>query len=60
VDYCTGRVLDYIRAGATRVIFSSACPASYVDRHLELLATQVVPAVRAELAGRPGTGSQRA
>jgi probable F420-dependent oxidoreductase len=55
VDYCAGRVLDYIRAGATRVIFSGACPSSYTGRHLELLATQVVPAVRAELAGRPGT-----
>jgi hypothetical protein len=59
VDYCTGRVLDYIRAGATRVIFSSACPGSYLDRQLELLATQVVPAVRADLA-RPGTGGPRA
>lgn len=58
VDYCAGRVLDYIRAGATRVIFSSACPGSYVDRHLELLATQVVPAVRAELAARPTAGGR--
>jgi len=60
VDYCTGRVLDYIRAGATRVIFSSACPGSYTGRHLELLASQVVPAVRAELAARPGTGGAHA
>jgi hypothetical protein len=42
------------------VIFSSACPGSYVDRHLELLATQVVPAVRAELGARPGTGGGHA
>jgi probable F420-dependent oxidoreductase len=55
-DYCAARVLDYIRAGATRVIFSSACPGAYVDRHLELLATRVVPAVRAELAARPAGG----
>jgi alkanesulfonate monooxygenase SsuD/methylene tetrahydromethanopterin reductase-like flavin-dependent oxidoreductase (luciferase family) len=61
VDYCAGRVLDYIRAGATRVIFSSACPGSYVDRHLELLATQVVPAVRAQLAaGLPTAGRRHA
>jgi probable F420-dependent oxidoreductase len=47
-DYCVRRVLDYVRAGARRIIFASACPMGYLDRHTELLATRVVPAVRDE------------
>jgi len=49
-DHCAERVLEYVRAGARRIIFASACPAHYIDTQLELLATRVVPAVRAELA----------
>ena len=49
-DHCAKRVLEYVRAGARRIIFAHACPSHYVDAQLELLATRVVPAVRAELA----------
>ena len=49
-DHCAKRVLEYVRAGARRIIFAHACPPHYVDAQLELLATRVVPAVRAELA----------
>jgi probable F420-dependent oxidoreductase len=48
-DHCVERVLEYVRAGATRIIFANACPSHYVDRHVDLLATRVVPAVRAEI-----------
>jgi alkanesulfonate monooxygenase SsuD/methylene tetrahydromethanopterin reductase-like flavin-dependent oxidoreductase (luciferase family) len=54
VDYCVERVEEYIRAGARRVIFAHACPTHYVERHLELLATQVVPAVRRRLSQQSG------
>jgi probable F420-dependent oxidoreductase len=60
VAHCVARVLEYIRAGATRVIFASACPARYVEQHLDLLAGRVVPAVREQLglpvAGLPVAG----
>jgi probable F420-dependent oxidoreductase len=49
VDYCVQRVLEYIAAGATRVIFANACPSQYVDQNIETLSTQVVAAVRAQL-----------
>ncbi|GAB3449424.1 LLM class flavin-dependent oxidoreductase [Actinophytocola sediminis] len=51
VDYAVGRVLEYIEAGATTVVFNSACPREYVDQHLALLAEHVVPEVRRRLAG---------
>jgi alkanesulfonate monooxygenase SsuD/methylene tetrahydromethanopterin reductase-like flavin-dependent oxidoreductase (luciferase family) len=55
-DHCAERVLEYVRAGARRIIFAHACPPDYVDAQLELLATRVVPTVRAELAaGLPTT-----
>jgi probable F420-dependent oxidoreductase len=55
-DHCAQRVLEYVRAGARRIIFANACPRHYVDQQLELLATRVVPIVRAELAsGLPAT-----
>jgi probable F420-dependent oxidoreductase len=49
-DHCAERILQYVRAGARRVILANACPLPYVDAQLELLATRVIPAVRAELA----------
>jgi probable F420-dependent oxidoreductase len=49
-DHCAQRVLEYVRAGARRIIVAHACPSHYVDTQLELLATRVIPAVRAELA----------
>jgi probable F420-dependent oxidoreductase len=60
VEYCVERVLDYVRAGATRIIFASACPRHYVERHTETMATQVVPAVRARLADQAAARSTNA
>jgi probable F420-dependent oxidoreductase len=57
-DHCAKRVLEYVRAGARRIIFAHACPSHYVDAQLELLATRVVPAVRAELASILSTTSE--
>lgn len=52
VDHAVARVLEYVDAGATTVVFNSACPREYVDEHLELLAGHVVPEVRRRLAAR--------
>jgi len=49
-DHCAERILEYVRAGARRIIVAHACPSHHVDAQLELLATRVIPAVRAELA----------
>ncbi|MCW2758151.1 MAG: putative F420-dependent dehydrogenase [Nocardioidaceae bacterium] len=54
VDHAVARTLDYVEAGARTVIFGAACPRAYAERHVELLATEVVPRVRAELARRSG------
>lgn len=52
VEYAIARVLEYIDAGATTVVFNSACPREYVEQHLELLSGHVVPEVRRRLAVR--------
>jgi probable F420-dependent oxidoreductase len=57
-DHCAQRVLEYVRAGARRIIVAHACPSHYVDTQLELLATRVIPAVRAELASSLSMTSQ--
>ena len=57
-DHCAKRVLEYVRAGARRIIFAHACPRHYVAEQLELLATRVVPMVRAELASSLSTTSE--
>jgi probable F420-dependent oxidoreductase len=54
-DHCVERVLEYVRAGARRIIFAHACPAHYVGAQLELLANRIIPAVRAELAASLST-----
>ncbi len=46
-EHCARRLEQYLDAGARMVVFSAACPPSYVDEHLRLLATEVVPAARA-------------
>ncbi|WP_160573700.1 LLM class flavin-dependent oxidoreductase [Actinomadura physcomitrii] len=51
-DHAVRRTLDYIDAGATTVIFGAAAPRAYAERHVEMLATEVVPRIRAELARR--------
>ena len=57
-DHCAERILEYVRAGARRIILANACPLPYVDAQLELLATHVIPAVRTELAASPPVPSE--
>src|ERR1700760_987573 len=57
-DHCAERILQYVRAGARRIILANACPLPYVDAQLELLATHVIPAVRTELAASPPVPSE--
>jgi len=49
VESAVARTLDYIAAGATTIIYGAACPLDYAARHIELLATEVVPQVRARV-----------
>jgi probable F420-dependent oxidoreductase len=51
-DHAVRRTLDYIDAGATTVVFGAAAPRAYAEQHVAMLATEVVPRVRAELARR--------
>jgi probable F420-dependent oxidoreductase len=53
-ERAAARVLEYVDAGARTVVFGAACPRAYAERHVELLATEVVPRVRAELSRRGG------
>ncbi|MFC4006979.1 LLM class flavin-dependent oxidoreductase [Nonomuraea purpurea] len=41
------RAREYVEAGAGLVVFGAACPLDYADRHVDLLAEQVLPLVRA-------------
>ncbi|MEC7807424.1 MAG: LLM class flavin-dependent oxidoreductase [Pseudomonadota bacterium] len=43
---CKVRLKDYVDAGATTILVSSACPQEYIDQNLELLAKEVIPAFR--------------
>jgi probable F420-dependent oxidoreductase len=43
---CQKRLQEYIDAGATSVFVSSACPDDYIDRNLEMIAKEVMPAFR--------------
>lgn len=52
VDQAVTRTLDYIEAGARTVVFGAAVPRSYAACHVELLATEVLPRIRAELVRR--------
>jgi probable F420-dependent oxidoreductase len=45
-ETCQARLQEYIDAGASLVFVSSACPAEYIDRNLEMLANDVIPAFR--------------
>lgn len=49
VEKAVARTLDYIEAGARTVVFGAACPRAHAARHVELLATEVVPRVRAAI-----------
>ena len=43
---CQSRLREYVEAGAEMVFVSSACPDDYIDRNLEALAKDVLPAFR--------------
>lgn len=43
---CQARLQEYVDAGAGMVFVSSACPDDYIDRNLEMLAQDVIPAFR--------------
>lgn len=45
-ETCQARLKEYTDAGATTVFVSSACPQEYIDRNLEMLAKDVMPAFR--------------
>jgi probable F420-dependent oxidoreductase len=45
--YCQARLREYIDAGATTIFVSSACPDDYIDRNLEMIAGQIIPAFKA-------------
>lgn len=45
-ETCQKRLQEYIDAGATSVFVSSACPDDYIDRNLEMIAREVMPAFR--------------
>ncbi len=45
-EYCVRRLREYVDAGAQTVILNSACPADYMGRNQELLASAVLPAFR--------------
>lgn len=46
-EHCVDRILEYVDAGARRIILANACPSRYVDENVAMLAREVVPAVRA-------------
>lgn len=45
---CRARLREYVDAGARLVFLSTACPDDYIDRNLELIATEVLPAFRGD------------
>ncbi|MGE0484141.1 MAG: LLM class flavin-dependent oxidoreductase [Gammaproteobacteria bacterium] len=49
-DDCKARLREYIDAGARFVFVSTACPDDYIDTNLELMAREVMPALRQEPA----------
>ncbi len=45
-DTCRARLQEYLDAGASFVFVSTACADDYIDRNLELIATEVIPSFR--------------
>lgn len=43
---CRARLREYIDAGASTIIVSSACPDDYIDTNLEMIAAEILPAFR--------------
>jgi probable F420-dependent oxidoreductase len=46
-ERCRARLREYVDAGARFVFVSSACPDEYMERNLELMAREILPAFRA-------------
>jgi probable F420-dependent oxidoreductase len=44
--HCQARLREYIDAGASTIVISSACPGDYIDANLEMTAGEVIPAFR--------------
>jgi probable F420-dependent oxidoreductase len=44
--HCVERILEYVDAGARRIILANACPSRYVEENVAMLARDVVPVVR--------------
>lgn len=44
--HCQARLREYIDAGASTIVISSACPDDYIDANLEMTAREVIPAFR--------------
>jgi len=44
---CCARLREYVAAGARTIILNSACPSGYVEENERLLATEVLPVLRA-------------
>lgn len=53
-EQVTGRLLDYVRAGAESVLISPACADARRPAMVRLFATEVLPALHAATAGTPG------
>jgi len=47
-ERCRARLQEYLDAGARFVFLSTACADDYIDRNLELMATQIVAPCRAD------------
>ncbi len=46
-DDCAARARQYIEAGASAIMFSHGCPPDYAEENTTLLATEVIPRLRA-------------
>ena len=45
-DQVKARLHEYIDAGASMVMLSSACPDDHIDENVRLIAEEVIPAFR--------------
>ena len=48
VEACIYRLKEYIAAGARHFIFSVACPPQDRKRHIETIAKEIIPALKAD------------
>ncbi len=45
-EYCVKRLKEYVKAGARYIVFSIACPSDDIARHIETIATEIIPGLR--------------